>query len=419
MWVLEGAYDNWRLTLARETRAFAKWASGINWGSVFVGDIKESMRMRAEIADWFDRENRRNAEAIRKLKTDIAVQLVRRVRSGGMADTVDSFLLLPTLTGVVAGEKLYDFVTTVASGYVDVLRLGQGVLVDKNVKGWGKDALRLISIIPWGAVSSGLRTAVVGARVRLLAQIEPQVAAYGSPTRYICTTNSAARAVALTRGRLFIKAMDLWIEEKTPIPKGHPYENGAWISEIEQPLKKVGAKVSAKTVSTMAEVIAAAERNPNGAVIFSIGNGLPEGSHTMMASAIEGRAVIYETNGSLFRSWQELFTVYHGYSMLKVAGQPNMAVIQGGRVLEGLSLLSKDDGLLNFLVVEVRYAPMLEEIIAKAASLYTDRVAWKTPPKPPAATSESSTPSLPPGELGVVPMGEPGPRIEDGGYLVE
>jgi hypothetical protein len=407
MWLLDEVHEDWRsATIRREGTALGHWIYTHRWA--FAGDFHDNMELKREIANWFDRENRANAEYVRGLKMQVAAQLVKRVRSGATLDLLESAILLPGLVGLAAGEEVYNAVASVAAGYVDVLRLGQGVLVDQDVKGWGKDALRILSILPVAAIANDLRLGVVGARVQLMARIRPQPL-----SNFECTTNSAARAFAFVKGKLYAPVMDLWKASGTRPPLAHPTFGGAWIWEVALAMRRLGQTVKVTGVSAMSEVIEAANRNRNGAVLFSSIAGAKGGiNHTMMASGIEDGVRVYDTTGTVFRNWAELLSAYPNIRPYQ------MGIVRGTALLDGLSTAAEHGGLFNALALQVQYAPLLDQIVAKAANLYTEKVALSGPmPKHPGPTPGTSE-TVRGGPSSISGRGPATTYLPDGGHVI-
>ena len=68
---------------------------------------------------------------------------------------------------MVAASTTQAFITF-GSGFVDLLRLGDGVK-EGNLKGYGQDALRLVAVFPVGKAASMVKSAKGIATARIIA----------------------------------------------------------------------------------------------------------------------------------------------------------------------------------------------------------------------------------------------------------
>ncbi|MGO4449002.1 hypothetical protein AB4Y96_08745 [Phyllobacterium sp. TAF24] len=97
-------------------------------------------------------------------------------------------------------------VMTFGQGFVDILRLGDGVK-EGTLGGVGKDALRVVAIFPVGKAAEALQAVKGAIRVRLIADIPAQAATGG------CFWVASAKALAQLghkfEGRLFASVDDI------------------------------------------------------------------------------------------------------------------------------------------------------------------------------------------------------------------
>jgi hypothetical protein len=369
-WMVPSAaegYDHFVNTAATaKPTPFSRWARQQRALLDSVFEVwKAGFHSKIAVADWFDRENRSNAAFIQNLKNQVYWKLDRRSKIGWAGASIDDAALISEAGSLAVGSAFYSVVSFVAAGYVDTLRLGQGVLVEKSAGGVFKDALRLLSILPAGAMAGRLKMAMVGSRVRLMGQIPGQTG-----LEMVCTTNTAARAFAVSHGRVYSPVVEIW-KAGGIVPPRDPVVQGVFIREIVPALQNLGAAVDLTGATTMAEVVKAAERNPNAAVMFSAyGSNY---AHTMMASAIEGRVLIYETTGQVFRSWAEFGQAYANPTIAE------MAIVHGSGVIEGAELAVKNSGLASALALQLHYRDLLTPILLKSAWDYTEKVALSGP----------------------------------------
>jgi hypothetical protein len=102
---------------------------------------------------------------------------------------------------VAAGTQA---VMSFGSGFVDVLRLGDGV-AKGTAKGIGQDALRFVAIFPFGKAAQMLKTAKGTALAKVIVDIDPKAG--------ICAWVASAKALTQigtkAAGKLFVEVDDL------------------------------------------------------------------------------------------------------------------------------------------------------------------------------------------------------------------
>ncbi len=153
------------------------------------------------------------------------------------------------------------------AGFVDVLRLGQGAA--EGGWGFGKDALRLLSILgPLGRAGGMLSRFLHLHSLRLAVAIKGVTGP--------CTFTAANNAMSIVAGRaanLFLTVRDAAKAVGKPFSDlakvNGKYKVGAWIDDIAWFLEANGGKIKSVTgFSKIQDVIAAASRE-NGVVIFA------------------------------------------------------------------------------------------------------------------------------------------------------
>jgi nucleoid-associated protein YgaU len=279
-----------------------------------------------EIADGFDRMVHEDEVFLDKWGTEAAAKSLRNEGSFELAAAAITY----------AGFK---FTTTVSKGFVDVLRLGDGV--KKGGWGYGEDALRALVV-----VGPALRGA------RLVSGLVASVDANTSMGN--CAWVAAARGARLS-GRLFASIKDIARSAGVAFSD----TGGIWPRQLAPALRSLG--VDARIVlpegkpafSTMEEVLKAAARRRDGTLMFSINwvrNNTTVGHALLARWGVAGVRII-DRSGKVVRTLAELETSYPG--------------ISGARpVKEGLFIansittraLSTAPGLLNVLAVEVKPA---------------------------------------------------------------
>lgn len=190
----------------------------------------------------------------------------------------------PNLFGVITATAVHTSMT-LGAGFVDLLRLGDGISKEGGLKGWGKDGLRLVGIA--GPTGKGLQLLKSAKHTRLAALIVD----IGGPR---CSWVSATKALVQTgkkvNGKLFASVDDLAKSVGVPIQK----TGGISLQAMTNYLSKIGANVGPlKTISTLDE---AAKLLPkNGSVVLvsvkCIKNGKDAGGHALY--------IFYDTFGRL------------------------------------------------------------------------------------------------------------------------
>ena len=256
---------------------------------------------RVAMADGFDKiveEDDKFIDAGLQKNINYAVKVGQK---GGVWQKLEEWAIYGE-TGV--SLFVWKGLSLMAKGMVDVLRLGQGTLHDQSAGGVAKDALRMLSILPLGEMAGVLKTA----RIRPLAELPAQIA----PME--CTTNSAVRALWMTRFKFFARVTDLWAEFGQ-MPPRNPLTKGVYISEVVDAVQAAGGKVTGTGIrqgASLTDVARLAKANPNDVVMFSM-EAVARGkavSHTMLASGIEGSVKFYDTSGQVFRNIDALDAFY-------------------------------------------------------------------------------------------------------------
>jgi len=199
-----------------------------------------------EVADWFDNLVKEDQHFLDGVFTDMMAK----------TQSPDSSWYGNTLRyiGVGAGYSTFKLSTEVAKGFVDVLRLGDGV--QKGGWGYAQDGLRLLMVA--GPVLRGGR-----ALISAVAAVDETV------TVGNCGWIAAARALRMTGVKHFAKLADILAGARDA---GVAYTPGLeTVGQLEPVLKAVGADASVLSApSTLAEVAKAARANTGGLVMFGI-----------------------------------------------------------------------------------------------------------------------------------------------------
>jgi outer membrane protein OmpA-like peptidoglycan-associated protein len=124
----------------------------------------------------------------------------------------------------------------VVGGYVDVLRLGDGIFKEGGWRGWAHDGLRLLQILPIGKVSK-----LIGRSVRRANRIRRAVAISERPGEKICGWVSMKQALIQT-GVKHAATLDDVIEAARGIALKDSI--GLFASEMAEILRNAGARVT-------------------------------------------------------------------------------------------------------------------------------------------------------------------------------
>jgi hypothetical protein len=284
-----------------------------------------------EVADWFDK-TRGDTDAIvdQNLQPWVASTLYEDhswYRNAGV------YFAAGTL------YALNKFTTTVASGFVDVLRVGDGF--KEGGWGYGKDALRLLMFV--GPAFRGARYGL-----SLVKSVD-----IGGP---ICTWVAAARLLRLTGGwfKVSTKLSDvarnagigveatgrIWPRELVPTLRlmGSNAKEVDLLAESGWSTVNLFGKGAATTDKALRQVVSA---NPNGAVMFSVRWTTAAGEsvgHTMVAfrDALGRFAILDRVGGSAVRSLAKL-TGRYGAEFATATVDGAAVVVQDGIAVQSLN----------------------------------------------------------------------------------
>lgn len=245
-------------------------------------------------------------------------------------------------TGVGVLDASWKLSTTVATGFVDVLRIGDGV--KKGGWGYGQDALRLLVV-----AGPTFRLARYG--LSTLASID------AFPTSGICAWVSAAKALRLTGVRHFATVADL---AKAVGVTGDSFPLVYGLSTVLKYLQQLGAigrSIVPFSRNIETSLLAATEANPNGVVMFGVqwmrGGDLV--GHALIATRnmLTGQLQILDRSGRVVSTLAELESLVPGYgpiSTAQFAAKDAMIVIDNATSATAIDRLSK--AALGGLVAE-------------------------------------------------------------------
>jgi hypothetical protein len=230
----------------------------------------------------------------------------------------------------VAAGTLYSvnkITTTVGAGFVDVLRLGDGVR--KGGWGYGKDALRLLMIL--GPAARFARWSV-----SLIKAVDT------FPNTGNCAWVAMARLLRLTGTRPLAEIAD--VAKAAGIGAAQTGEV-ATLTELLPMLQRLGAAAQAgRSVANMTELTKLAVQNPQAAIMFGV-QWLRYGKpvrHVLIAvrGLFGGLKIIDRTGGKVVKSLAELEQLCPGYGAIGsavVTGET--LIVQNTLVVKSLALI--------------------------------------------------------------------------------
>jgi hypothetical protein len=272
-----------------------------------------------------------------------------------------------TASGVL--YALNKFTTTVASGFVDVLRLGDGV--QEGGWGYGKDALRLLMVV--GPALKAVRYA--GPLARGLGALAPELRAtrwslslvqavdVSGGTSGNCAWVAAARLLRLTGARPLAELGDVarWsglaasetggigsVGELVPALRNLGADARAVNLGAEAKAANLFGRGAASTSQALAKVAAA---NPNGAVMFGVrwmSRGRTVGHALIAVRDTFGGITIIDRLGGTVKSLAELERFYPGIS---------------GAVVDAEAVVAEN----SVVVKSLGTVPTLAEVVSQAA----------------------------------------------------
>ena len=280
---------------------------------------------------------------------------------GGVGDWLE-------LAGASAAYAGFKFSSTVAKGFVDVLRIGDGV--KKGGWGYGQDALRALVVV--GPALRGFRS-LAG----LVAEVDFN-ANLGN-----CTWVAAARSLRFS-GRLFARVGDLarWAGLTAKETAG------AWVEDLAPVLRLLGAGVRTVVLegkagmTTMDEVVQAARANREGVLMFSV-KWLRDGEevlHTLIARWTPLGVRIIDRTSKSVRSLSELEKLVPVYGPISTAVPFAKALFVENSI--AVKALTNVPSLLNTLAVEVKPSIYRESKLTGIAALVNGTSPHVHAPKP-------------------------------------
>jgi hypothetical protein len=300
-----------------------------------------------EIADWFDKTRADNEKWVdSELQPWVATTLY---------DDSPWYRNVGIWTASGTLYALNKFTTTVAAGFVDVLRLGDGV--QEGGWGYGKDALRLLMVV--GPALRGARYVIAGIQEldvgsTALRQAMQAGSSFPDAVRAVpwsgnCGWVAAARLLRLTGNGPLAELSDVARAAGMDVEETGGLKT---VTDLNAPLRFLGAPTRTAAVNGMEGVADLLSKNPNSSVMFGV-RWAREGKtlgHALVATRnFFGGISILDRSGKMFASLAELATSYRGIEN---------ATVDSAALLMDNSLLVRSLGTL----------PTLGNIVTQAAS---------------------------------------------------
>jgi hypothetical protein len=180
----------------------------------------------------------------------------------------------PNLFGVITATAVHTSMV-LGSGFVDLLRIGDGVTKEGGLKGWGKDGLRLVGIA--GPTGKGLQLLKSAKHTRLASLI---VDVGGPRCSWVASTKAMVQTGNKVNGKLFASIDDLAKAVGVPLRN----TSGISLQAMTNYLRQLGANVGPlKTINSLNEAAKMLPRNGN-VVLISVKcmkNGQQVGGHAL------------------------------------------------------------------------------------------------------------------------------------------
>ncbi len=257
-----------------------------------------------KIADWFDKTRKDNESFIdSQLQPWVATTLYE---DHSWYRNVGVWTAAGTL------YALNKFTTTVAAGFVDVLRLGDGV--QEGGWGYGKDALRLLMVV--GPALRGARYVIAGvqeldAGQAALNQARAAGASFQEALRQVpwagnCGWVAAARMLRLTGNGVFSELSDVARASGLDVTETGGLRS---VTEMDYPLRFLGASTRTATIKGMEGLTDLVNENPHGAVMFGVRwlkDGARQGHALIAVRNFFGGLTLLDRSGKVYSSLAEL-----------------------------------------------------------------------------------------------------------------
>jgi len=304
-----------------------------------VAELEARMWVFSEWADGFDKVKTDNNKALDGWLQDWVATTLN--------DDSPWYRNAAVYAGAGLAYSVNKLSTEVLGGFVDVLRIGDGVR--DGGWGYGKDALRLLVLV--GPALRAVRFAgalvsvdVAGGRCAWVAGSQ---ALRMTGTRHFARVGDLAKAVGLT------------LEDT----------GGASFKAILPALQRLGANARLTgTLYSVEDVAELAQRNPNSVIMFGVrwtnASGRSIGHAMLLTRGPGGVIRIIDRSGRVVSSLAELETAYPGISSAVVLDQG--VLVQNSLTVD---LLNNAPILMNLLALELRSVPVPPPLLDQQAPI--------------------------------------------------
>jgi hypothetical protein len=287
-----------------------------------------------EWADAFDKVKRDNEKALDGWLTDWA--------SVTLDDNRPWYRNAITYAGIGGVYSVNKLSTEVLAGFIDVLRIGDGV--SEGGWGYGKDALRLLVI-----AGPALRVFRFGAALL-------SVDIGGNRCAWIAGT----QALRLTGTRHFARVGDLAKAVGVAVEDTGPANLDRMLTVLQSPGIAADAKMVGG-ISSFEDIAQLAQKNPNSVIMFGVQWQRPSGTigHALLATRGPGGIIrIIDRSGRVVSSLAELEPApgLGGYSGIGGARFVGKAITINNSMT--VDLLNNAPSILNLIALELRSAPV-------------------------------------------------------------
>jgi hypothetical protein len=327
------------------------------------------MYVFTEWADAFDRTRRENHEFLDQswdeTSRDWADYIAKHGDDPAYMTALHNMMFVGKYFAIIEGFVANDGAGTVAAGFVDFLRIGDGV--KKGGWGYAQDALRLLMVL--GPIFKLAGIARIGI-VRVFQMVDPGGEA--------CAIITARAALMLSGIRHFISLSRVFEAAGTDIPQLKE-TGGITLQALKQLLADLGASVSSTkaTGSTVEEaLINAVADNPRTTVVFGVKwevwveelDKVTKQMKTVLKPV--GHAMIAFRNaatGALRIFDRSAMTAYDSLAALEKAGYTGIS--QAALVENGTVLVVDNSTVVNLLEDGTAWAQPISAIAATAEAI--------------------------------------------------
>jgi hypothetical protein len=203
--------------------------------------------------------------------------------------------------------------TGVASGYVDVLRIGEGVQ-EGGFWGYATDGLRVLSL--FGPLAKGARHVRIATR----GKVGPLMARFIKQARRVdnCSWIASVKALRMTNVKPFARLSDLIRSANVEGVRTAGQTGRTYLKPLMDGLRKLGAKPKEFSFSHFDDLMLHSARKAKGVFVVSYTWG-EQGTHTVVVQG--GR--IHDTYGQVFKSLADFRARYPNAKLIRNVWGPD------------------------------------------------------------------------------------------------